>query len=470
MLKENNNPGQDDSWFAKEAAAAMHDYARTVNDAPPLRLAAGFSLSWPRVPRWQAWLIPVTVAAVVVALAVSLVLVRDIRNGGVLTHTGTTGSAGGGTVPASTATSSTPVTDADSVPPYYVAIHSTVVKATGGPPVLLSSLVAGDTRTGKEVANVAAGPGVRFMSVSAAGDDRTFVAAEQIGTGGTAPIEFVKIRLNPGREQVVQVTTLPIKRQVFGTAKSLRGLGDQYNVALSSSGTELALIDFSDNSELAVNVFSVTTGKLLQRWTTTAIRSGNLSTMPTLTWIDNDRELALATLGTPTKQGNNYLAAQTVRSIKVGGSGSGDLIADSTVMRYLLVGGTWGKTGACGYELEWPPVISADGKTFTCTTGGAFLTWVLPPKVTGSLSFGIDLTTNPNDFVSNVLWASKTGSTLILEWGVETDGTVHYGNTKFSQVDVVSHVKVKASQLRFVAQLHFPKGFQDGLDASTIAW
>ncbi len=91
--------------------------ASTVREVPPLRLepAADELRSPARAPRrarggsgrqrrWWSWGAPLTAAAVVVALAIALVLVRDIPNGGVVSPSPATSTGPGG------------------VPRYYVAL------------------------------------------------------------------------------------------------------------------------------------------------------------------------------------------------------------------------------------------------------------------------------------------------------------------------------------------------------------
>jgi len=445
--------------------------AATVRDVPPLRLepAPDELRSSPRAPRrsrgatrWRLlrlWAAPLTAAAVVVALAVSLVLVRDIPNGGAMP-------APVNVVP----TADTTVTDPgalgpDGVPRYYVAVQHTFTKPKGKPPVITTPLVAGDLRTGAKLATIPPPAGVTFLNVTAAGDDRTFVAAGKAGSGASTTIELFAVRLDPGATHPVHMTSLAVGPQPVGYGKSVALIAQTFPVALSGSGTELAVAEFAGPGGMAVKVFSVATGKLLDEWTTTdkSLSLPGLSQAPTLTWIDGDRALALATLGAATKSGkNNYVAGQTVRSLKVDGARNGDLIADSTVLRNVLAGGAFGDSDACGYQLQWPPVISADGKTFTCTTGGSFVTYPLAPGTAGSGPGRVDLTTGNNDFVNTVLWTSSSGDTLIAEWGVTDDGTVHpNGKGNFVQIEVISHGTSTA--------LRFPPGFET-VWGGDIAW
>src|SRR6185437_14144452 len=115
------------------------------------------------------------------------------------------------------------------------------------------------------------------------------------------------------------------------------------------------------------------TGELLREWTTTdsSLSLGGLRMEPTLTWIDGDQALALTTVGEFIRSGKSYVQRQTVRRLDLNGPASGDLIEDGTVLRNVQVGGN----NLCGVLLNRPSVISADGKTFTCSSETSFVTY-----------------------------------------------------------------------------------------------
>src|SRR6516162_3811899 len=76
------------------ARAAMRAIAGTVNDAPPLRLVE-VPKSRRSLPgrglvrvRWGGWLAPLAAAVVVLAVAVSLVVIKSIDGGGPAAPTG----------------------------------------------------------------------------------------------------------------------------------------------------------------------------------------------------------------------------------------------------------------------------------------------------------------------------------------------------------------------------------------------
>ncbi|MGH3280000.1 MAG: hypothetical protein ACRDNW_12800 [Trebonia sp.] len=456
-----NDGNRDDAWIAGETTAAMREFARTVTEVPPLRLAAESAPAQPDPRlnggrRWRTWLAPVAAAATVAAVAVALVVVRDRPGGG-------TAPASQGAVPGAVPVISqgeAPTaggTGPGGIPRYYVSIGSKIVR---GDRVITTPLVVGDSLTGKEVAGIPSVRNVRFLDVTAAGDDQTFVAAGMVGTGTASPtIAFYEISLASGKVTMTPMAIPPLPA-VDGKTSLLKS--DGVPVALNESGTELAVADFrAGTGDMAVQVFSVTSGALLDEWTTTdsSLSLHGMSETPTLTWVDNDQGLDLATLGAATKSDpgkrvkvGKTVAWQSVRQINVGSSpsGSGDLEADSTLVRHAVVGGEHGTEGSCGYMPQWPPAIGADGKTFICTSGQSFFTYPLAPGLTGTGHGTLDLTTKPNEFVSTVLWASPSGGTIIAEWGVDDNGTIQPGggsDGKYVQVNAISNGK--ATPLRF---------------------
>ena len=85
--------------------------ADLVRDIRPLDLPAAKPRRLPRAPRaraWSTWMAPVTAAAVVVALAITTVALREVRNEPSVT-------------PAASAQPGTGATSAAAVPPTYYA-------------------------------------------------------------------------------------------------------------------------------------------------------------------------------------------------------------------------------------------------------------------------------------------------------------------------------------------------------------
>jgi len=467
VLNEDNDPIRDDSWFAGETAAAMRDFAGTVTKAPPLRLAAGFSPARTRrrlrgARRWPTWtwLAPATAAAMVVALAVALVISRNLTSTGAVPTVGASLTAPGTAGPGG-------------VPRYYAALQDETTGGPGKPAVTTTSLVVGDSLTGEKLETIAPPAGIVFLDVAAAGDDRTFVAAGRHGFGASATIELFEVHLDPGASRPVVMTSMPIKSQpmLWGNVGDRALIADTFPVALSSSGTELAVAETVGTRGIAVKVFSVATGELLHEWTTTDLPP--LSTTlpdtpgmtridgpdaPGLTWIDGDRALALATLGPPAPAGTINVARQTVRRLDVPSRAGSDLIANGMVQWEVPDNGT---ANTCGYYLSWPPVISADGKTFTCVTGySSFVTYPLTAGPKGAGQGRVDLSVGKGKIVNTVLWTSTSGDTLIAEWAVSVGLPVQSGG-KGTEIDVISGGTS--------VPLRFPPGFQQ-VYAGSIAW
>ncbi len=423
--------------------------ASTVREVPPLQLERatdqlGAEARAPRYPRgggrrrWWSWGAPLTAAAAVVALAISLVLVKDMPNGGTVPKNPTGSTAGPG-----------------GAPRYYAALKDVPVK-TKTPTAQIGSaqvgVLVGDSVTGKVLATFAPPARTAFQSVAAAADDRTFVVfAVTSSTGSFLPFgksvatltgSWYKLRLAPGTAHPASLTRLPIKPWSWPTSSSYANPapGQIIATALSQSGQEIAVADYPDIPQAKnhtpnwheVKVFSVATGRLLHDWTednaTARMETVVAETMatvpagtPSLTWIDHDRAVAFAT---------SYDTAGTVlgtiRRLDVSGPPSGNLMADSTVIWSGTV--PWNQSKGCFQVDAWPPLISADGKSISC------LTWDMPATTPGHVDFdtyplltGRPPTLNYRATIlpenktggldASVLWVSPSADTLIVTWG-----------------------------------------------------
>jgi hypothetical protein len=430
--------------------------AAAVREVPPLRLepapgelrsplrAPGRLRGRGRLRGWRSWGTPLIAAAAVVTLAVSLVLVRDMPNGGAVS-------------PNPSASSSRPgASGPDGTPRYYVALRS----LTPNLKTVLAGrfqygIVVGDSLTGQTLATFAPPANTTFQNVAAAADDRTFVVfAVTSSTGSFDPSpqgatltgSWYEVRLDPGSARPAQLTRLPVKPWSSWSTRDLPtspGPGEIFSTALSQSGQELAVADIPDIPAAAkqpqdwqeVKVFSVATGRLLHDWTghdpTARLATGAGMAMagvpagtPALTWIDADQALALAT---------SYQAAQTltgtVRRLEVAGPASGNLMTDSTV----VWSGTlrWSQSAGCFGPDNWPPLLSADGSTITCAFVSLandvervqFLAEPLTAGPTASIDYQVTWLpekqkngelVNPGGY-ANLLWASPSAGPLIVE-------------------------------------------------------
>jgi hypothetical protein len=451
--------------------------AREIRTAPPLRLPSGPAAGDRRrhAPRhWIRWAAPLTAAAAVVALALSLVLIKGIQNGSVVPPN-----------PA-TPTGSAAATGPDGVPRYYVAAAQ------------YNDIVAGDSVTGKILAKLAL-PEPKavttfFMGITAADDDRTFVVltltyptASLNGRGAfqkaTGTVRWYGVQLAPGTAHPARLTSLPIKPQtVHGTAA-----GAAFAIALSESGKELAVTRPTASGGLAVQIFSVATGQLLHDWTTndpslsvaTSATQG-LTGQPSLTWIDGDRVLAVETASRAPKSGElGFGATDVVRELNVSGPASGDLLADSKVVwnvrtweypQTLLQACTGGitKIGAARNHL-----ISVDGTTFGClaVTGPGTdpnLSFVTYPLTTGAtvakrarVDYQVAQMAKKGVSTQQVLWISPSGDAIVGAWTIYAKGTLEDAPNGL-HIGVMSHGKF--------TPLRFPPGFDREAGVATITW
>jgi hypothetical protein len=257
--------------------------AATVREAPPLRLST--ATDSPRTVgrharrsrRPQGWLVPAAAAAAVLAIALSLVLIRDIPNGRVAPPT-------------------RPVPAVDGVPAYYAGLAKTSDAETSP-----EQIVVGDTVTGKRLATVAPPTGTTFAGITGAADDRTFVVDTQPGgldpeSEPWQPRTWYLLRIDPGSAHPARLTPLPIP----GTAAGTNVMG----IALSPDGTELAVGLQPDGlndpgAPTYLRVYSVASGAVLHSWFSTATRdgSGKPQFFAGTKYAGPDSDLALAWVG-----------------------------------------------------------------------------------------------------------------------------------------------------------------------------
>ena len=280
----------------------------------------------PRFARgWGGWLIPLTAVVAVIAVAATLVAVRQSRTA------------------SQPVTATAPVT----IPRYYVELDSGGAGYTG-----TGALIVGDDRTGKAIATVRPPHGVRFDSVQGAPDDRTFVVEGDRAKPGSSPgiveITWYLLRIAPGTARPYELTKLPVTSPYA------------LSYALSPDGRELAVESqggLSSSSGTTLALYSVSSGAKLRTWTTHAnIASGPAAS--TLSWLSDGRHLAFSVV-----QASIPADSLQLRLLDVTGSGT-DLIADS---RALL------KVTLAGPANCWMMRITPDGGTVVCGTQYAFV-------------------------------------------------------------------------------------------------
>jgi hypothetical protein len=437
----------------ERAVAAMSAIGNTVTGAPPLRLPPPAATSSPRSPRsarsaaraWRLWLVPAAAAAAVVAIAVSLVLVRSAPKEPPATPgvTGPVASAAMGP---------------NSVPPYYVSLPPAAfgwyVYAPSTPPSgkLLSTLVIGSTTTGKRLATVAAPDHLTFNVVTAASDDRTFVAGAtsyapgQKGVGNWSETWYL-LRIAPGLVPVARLTKLPVP--------DIRGVT---GVALSPDGTQLAVAsqrlpgpsDTPPSGSPELTLWSTATGKALRSWGTSkgqitaatpiaasypwdALDSVALATA--LRWTPDGRDLAFAwngsairllELASPTSQDSDLGQASTERAaIGPSYTGVGAIFTCDAADGWALSTGATTFTCAGSFTPADNEAVSTPGQTAPARPGNcpaatpahlAFIQQIVQPGDTELTLVGESPTcTNASTRASAAIlgWASADGSKVI---------------------------------------------------------
>jgi len=384
--------------------ATTRAIAATVRDVPPLELGPATGELWSpgraprrprrrgRVPRLLPWLAPSAAAAVVVAVAVSLVIIRGPQNEGVVPQpTPTVASSGG-------------------VPRYYVTLNPVT-----GQPGAANGLLVGDTGTGQTLAEITPPAHVSYQSVTAADDDRTFLAFATETGGSWMTGRWYELVLAPGTTHLVSVTSTAIEPQsgVVGSA-------------LSGSGKYLAVAENGPaKGQRRVVVFSVATGRPLRAWSTVNLSAWTVfaSQQSLLTWIDGDQAIAFSAA-------DPYVGTESVRRLNVRAPpGDGDLIADSQVI--------WSTPASSGPSCKFTtPLVSADGQTIACAANDfgsvpaghqQTITWHLyrvsaqaPAASADSIAYQVTRPTQVSlaALNSDTLWVSPSGSAVIGEWAV----------------------------------------------------
>ena len=373
--------------------------AARVRPAASLRPGGG---SQPRAARWRAWGVPVAAAAVVIALAVALVVVRHVPSGGRATPAVPGASCALPEVSRATPAGAAP--SVDGVPPYYVE----VVACSGS--TSRSGLLVGGTLTGTVVATVAPPAGLSFLSVSAAADDRTFaVFATPVGAGPKVAGWWYLLRLAPGTSSPARLTRIPVKP-----------LPDVAETAISGSGRELAVGVSNDEANRPwIGVYSVATGRLLRSWSyrsgpSVDIEGWSVSSFTgtvgnpqnsALTWAQGDQAIMFWTVA-PGGVG-------ALRRLDIAGDGS-DIVRDSRVI--------W---SAAHRECDGFNEVSADGKTVICadvsSQGGGkangTLRWlaysITAPAAAPSVRYQVP---DDNGVVVSTPWVSASGATMLVAW------------------------------------------------------
>lgn len=263
-----------------------------------------------RVPRitlgrlTEAWVIPLGAAAVVVALALTLAMLRNPAPQGPVT-----GQPGAATPAALTG-----------IPRYYAFANSPNISRPGQTAAI--KVTVADVYTGKTLATVAL-PATSWdlgmnvpTGVSATADDRSFVVGRGAGWGRT---EYFLVRIAPGTKHVATVTRLPIP---------LASPGQPLGFAVSPNGKELAALSVRGNGTI-LRTFSVTSGAILRTWSAEAWHyTGDTGQAIGVSWTADSLRVAFSTR-VPDGPGPGYGSYE--ERVIAAAAPSGDLSAASRV-------------------------------------------------------------------------------------------------------------------------------------------
>jgi hypothetical protein len=453
-----------------QVRAATRAQAATMREVRPLRLrpAAGDEPEKARSARsrsrparhLRSWLAPVGAAAAVLALAISLVVVRD-HSSAPLAKT---------PAPALASSSTGTQQSLTAAPRYYAA----VVPLAGTPTVnglVVNGVAVTDTVTGKRVAFARLPLPFTFTSVSAAADDRTFVTYVMNAGGSSGQAgRWYEARFTPGAATPLRFFRLPVP-----------ALANVQSMAVSQSGTELAVVvDDPAGSPKALQVYSVTTGRLVHAWprgllgffNSEAWRSGMQT--PELTWIDGDQDLAFPSVSV--FQQNKKTPATWIPQIwrlRLSRGGSNVIASSNLVwsMNHDPVNST-SPQRCLPYST---PMLSADGQTVVCPSTSAALAqtgpgtwrqitskaarwtvaWLAFPITAPGTASTLYSTTVPagRGIALQTAWINASGSSALAEWGPLSEPTtvsaVHLGLASHGTFTAYAAPRVSGTSVGF---------------------
>jgi hypothetical protein len=395
--------------------SATRAQAQTLREVRPLRLTPDPADTRKRPSRLgrpararlsRGWLGPAAVAVLVVAIAIALVVVRDIPRGRMAPAPPSVAQAYAGV----------------GVPTYYV----TAYQPSGSS---LNSLVIGRTLTGVRLATIAPPPHTRWVGVTGAADDRTFVVTALPVSRGLQlmqPVTWYLLRITPGHRPGYQLTRFAIP--------NLRSW-DVEGIALSGSGHELAVTLLSAAQELnpaggVLRIYSVASGKLLRNWST---NDSNLTIYgsypgvqtPGLSWTDGDQAVVFPTFTLSSGLPKNA-PLETLRLIEATAK-SGSLLAASRL--FWAMPRTAGPRAPAGCNAGIA-LATLDEKTVVCVTRPmwngnnaqdratfAWLAYSLSAPTVARFLYQVTVHGPLSHFgAGDVLWTSGSGSSVIIEW------------------------------------------------------
>jgi len=366
--------------------------------------------------RWLSWGAPVAAAAVVTAVALALVLLRQ--------------AGGPQSRPSAPASGSTA---AASIPRYYVEL------ADVGSTSDQMKAIVGDDHNGRLIADLHPTASQNFYGVTAAADDRTFVVMSYDNLNPQTT--WYLLRIAPYTAHPATLTKLPIK-PVFAHVSGL---------ALSPDGRELAIMyrtaTTATNAKTFLTVYSMSSGAALNTWRMNGPQNdiiGQDGNGVGLTWVDGDRtvDFLWSVPARETAPGKFIPGKKTLRALDVTAVGH-DLMADS---RQVMEFPAWvTNKQARTWTEPCANVLPARDGTVVCGSAGGSNVSGVAAKVPQSYAGYSAATGKPLHVIYRsdgpvlsanyqVLWTDPAGSHAIAHLLIALKGVKVPGGNKFGVV------------------------------------
>jgi hypothetical protein len=399
------------SYLEDEIRATLRTEAARLGEVRPLRLPPAAAQDEPRLVsraslarRLSAWRGPLAAAAAVVLIAVVLVALRSLWKEQAAPAAPPRPIAG-------------PPLPAGATPRYYV-------KVGGARGVAGLAIIVGDEQTGRTIATYPLPKGDFYSSltVSGAGDDRTFVVSAAAGkftphaaSRVIGPLRWYLVRIFPGAADPVRVTRLAVNFKAGGAVRE---------IALSADGTELAVVSGASKSTV-LGVYSVATGQLRASWSAPlGASAGNPRPVSDLSWV-GDGTVGFAVTDTPGVR-------EEVRTLDTGAAGTSLLAASRVVWSQYVPAPPRGSNPYHAPQACSTPFLTGNGQAVVCATSSysardnrLSAVWrayplATPdrPRVIGSVPQPQDV--NKFDSVT-VDWTNPSGTEIIGSWNPNVD-------------------------------------------------
>lgn len=271
----------------------------------------------------ETWAIPLAAAVVVVALALSLVILRHAE---APTQTGPVAPAAVGVPQYYAMATEEPASHAR-----LAAINVTVVDVRTGKTLTTVKLPTPDLAAGINAA----------VGVSAAADDRTFVVGSM---NEYTAVTYFLVHIAPGAKQVATFEQLPIP---------LVNLGVLLGLAVSPDGKDLAVLSMRGNGT-TLRIYSVESGAVLRTWTAGTWENPYIQNPvgTTVSWTADNRQVAFSRVVYTSRKSSAGALEERLIGVT---APSGDLTTASKVI--------FKAPGSCSSLLLTP-----DGATVVCAT------------------------------------------------------------------------------------------------------